>query len=579
MRLLPAVVLPLALLGAAPAPLDADFEIRDCLTADRDALEEALEAIRTAHRGEIEERGFKRAWRRLDRRLKRSSDDARTLVGAWLDDRPRARRLYFCDDGLPLPQRDVEPAGYTDAAIGHLDASWTAEERWLRGADADREAAASRLDAIRVAVLHRFDALFDNRADDVVVARVAFADRLDAWHAARIEPWQLGRDANGTLVMFELDPEDVAVPKPDPTEIFPIVGSIVMWVRAITPQPPDMSPPEPFADLDYDPGPRHPLIPSEGLQRGDVRPTASSIGQIDPIDGTPQIVNASGEILDPKDAVELTRILESWRRQRQVVEQALREERRTLRDVRRRLRRDDLTQDELDRLARDAERSRRRLSRLSEDATRLMNRVQDPQASRPWIEDVLRGRLKRDEIEALGADDEASVVAWREAEALVEEAVARGADVPGTGDGGGAGAGGRGLAGAASEEAGEGAPGAAVEDGGAPLSQPVEGTPSSDLLAWEGPLPVPDPAWSDDLVDAIRSAHPKLDPTDVRILLGLIRNASGVDRPTVEASVRASIDRLGLRGGEETLSDLYDPSLSPDQQVEIVFVLEWDLGN
>ncbi len=551
-------------LVAALSPLDADFEIHDCLAPDREPLIEELDRLRSAHRAEVEESGLKRAWRLMERTLAEASADGRALVEGWIDSRDRVRVRFFCEDGLPLPL-SLSPAPFIEAALTHLEGSLRRERVGLDGGDADREAAAVRLTGLVRAVRHRLDAMFDNRSPDIVSAAADLDAQLAYFDEEWIDPWRLGRSAVGTTVMFDRDPAEFYVEYPTIEDVW-MVGELVLWVRQLLPKPPDMSPPEPFADLDYEPGVRKPMFADGALKYGYAHAELSSGPWVD-VPVTDEVV--AGSIADPRDALEVMRIQASWAAQRRVVAQDLRDERRHLRELTGQLDDEDLTPDELDHLAREAERSRRRLSRLSEDATRLMQRVQVPQASRPWVEDMLRGQAKQGEVDSLEGLDERTVRAAREAEAIVVAAVERGASVPG--QGGRPGSPGGGTARAAPGPSGD----AAAEASAAESSDQAGGDdlgPRSQALVYDGLLPPVDPAWSSDAIARVVGAHPELDEVDANLLLGLVLAALDTgDHAAVEALVRDALEREGrlrLRGGEAGLSELIG------QPVEVRFVLE-----
>lgn len=92
------------------------------------------------------------------------------------------------------------------------------------------------------------------------------------------------------------------------------------------------------------------------------------------------------------------------------------------------------------------------------------------------------------------------------------------------------------------------------------------------LLRYEGPLPSPDPVWTDRIVQRLRAAHRDLDEQDVRILLTMLGSAAQMDATGVERLVGDWLDvhgRLDLRGGEHTLSTLHEMHERP----EVVFEL------
>ena len=130
--------------GQEAEALFGDLEVCGCLAAEPEVVER-LEVLRVEHVAELERRGYRRAWRRLRRRLKQSSPDGRALVEAWLDSPERARRIYLCQDELPIPE-ELDVADFADLALDDLAGRWWEDEGRLNGADRDREGAASDLD-------------------------------------------------------------------------------------------------------------------------------------------------------------------------------------------------------------------------------------------------------------------------------------------------------------------------------------------------------------------------------------------------------------------------------------------------
>lgn len=583
--------------GQEADPLLPDFEVLGCLAGDREAMVEQLAALRTHHVSEVEQRGYRRAWRRLRRDLRDASDDGRALVEAWLDSPEVARRLFLCEDGLPLPPDGVEHGDFAALALHDLAGRWWQEEARLAGPDRDREGAASSLDERRRMLIQRFDATYDNRKPAVVVARADLVDRLQAFDEAHVEPWHLGLDAEGTRVHFEPDPLELglavdSVTMAQAVKTLPILGRFIAWFEALLPQPPDMSPPVPFAHMDYEPGVRRPLMPGTGLLRGNVATEASSLPQMGTgVDSQSVVV---GKIPDPKDMVEIIRTEAGWARQREALRKEIRGEERRLATLEQQLDRSGTTGAELDRLARDVERSRRRLSRLSEDTRRYMIQVQEHQANRPWVTGLL-GASKQGAVDGLERTDRRAVRRLEEAREVVETTVARGATRPGTGLGAGEGGytgpprpGGTTVASGSDFGSGsaDGGGGVGEIDGGGEdrdgeIDGAVEEGPAvpEGAITWEGPLPPPSASWERGLVRELLDAHPELDAIDVRILLGLIARALGPEGEpdAVVVLVRgllAEHGRLELRGGEAQLSELYRPGLLESEQAEVVFVLQ-----
>lgn len=286
-------------------------------------------------------------------------------------------------------------------------------------------------------------------------------------------------------------------------------------------------------------------------------------------------------IPDPRDVAARDKVARSWKKQRKVVEQEIKEAQQDLDDAVALVER---TPDgpELDRAVRYASRVDSELGQLVSDMERMQNRVRHSSTGRSWVDDMLSNGYRKRAVRRLGRSerqlqDERTVVAR-----AIDAAVARGAAPPGTvreGAGGGLGSGGvvAGQPGPGNWLAG--LPGA---DGGTTSTVTADGR-IPEGTGWvervfEGPLPSPSATWSDDLVDAIRRRHPELDDADVRILLGLVKSAYRElrNRADVEAAVWRSLTEtqgLRIRGEESTLSDLYVPGAGRAEQPIITFVL------
>jgi len=124
-----------------------------------------------------------------------------------------------------------------------------------------------RLTEASTAVRHRFGAMFDDRDADVADAGESLEAQLGFFEAEWILPWWLGVSAVGTLSAFERDPAEFARTEVEAEDLW-LIGEMILWVRHLLPQPPDMSAPRPFADLDYEPGVREPQFADTGLRYG-----------------------------------------------------------------------------------------------------------------------------------------------------------------------------------------------------------------------------------------------------------------------------------------------------------------------
>ena len=285
-------------------------------------------------------------------------------------------------------------------------------------------------------------------------------------------------------------------------------------------------------------------------------------------------------IPDPRDVAARDKVAKSWKKQRKVVEQEIREAQDDLDDAVALIERTEAGPD-LDRAVRYASRVDSELGQLVADMERMQARVTHAATGRPWVDNMLSNGYRKRAVRRLDRGEKRLQGDRTTVARSIDAAVARGASPPGTVreyvDGSGSG-------GVTSGEPGPGnwlagLPGA---DGGTTSVVTAEGR-IPEGTGWvervfEGPLPGPSATWSDDLVDAIRRRHPELDDADVRILLGLVKAAYRElrNRADVESAVWRSLTEtqgLKIRGEEATLSDLYIPGAPRAEQPIITFVL------
>lgn len=301
-----------------------------------------------------------------------------------------------------------------------------------------------------------------------------------------------------------------------------------------------------------------------------------------------------GDIPDPEDIAASRRVLASWRRERLVYDEQLADRRAHLDQVASAARAEE-DPALLARLAMRAKRVDHQLAATIEQIGWFQDRVRADAGGghrNRVVERLLSGGGRKRTVKKL---EQRVAELQRErgrAEALVADAVARGAVLPGAGTGVGA----EGGIGGPLAAAGEGSvgPGPGNWTAGLPGTVAVaDGTGAEGGEAggahlagagvvkriYEGPLSSPSSAWSPDLVQALRTRHPELDDTDARILLGLILAAYRelVDVPGTEKVVWENLgtaEGLGLRGQEATLSDLWKPGRPASEQPEVTFVLQ-----
>ncbi|MCK6530506.1 hypothetical protein L6R50_24090 [Myxococcota bacterium] len=302
-----------------------------------------------------------------------------------------------------------------------------------------------------------------------------------------------------------------------------------------------------------------------------------------------------GDIPDPDDVAASLRILASWRRERRVYEEQLADRRAHVDQIASAARAEE-DPEVLARLAMRARRVEHQLAATIEQIGWFQDRVRADAGGghrNRVVERLLSGGGRKRTVKKL---DQRVAELQRErgrAEAVVADAVARGAVLPGSGGAGGGAEGGAGGPLAAAGE-GSGGPGpgnwtaglpgtvavadSAGTEGGESGAPPLAGAGVVKRI-YEGPLSSPSSAWSPDLVQALRTRHPELDDTDARILLGLILAAYRelVDVPGTEKVVWENLgtaEGLGLRGQEATLSDLWKPGRPASEQPEVTFVLQ-----
>ncbi len=542
-------------------------DVRDCMLDEPEARP-ALNRLRGWWIRAREESGHQRAARILSRRSASFSREGQQLTDDWLDSRGAAAEAWFCEDDLPLPMTGVPTQEWVDGALALL----ADESQRLIGnaapGSSDAEKAATALRDLEDRLRQRFRAQFST-ADDPFGAD---GERLDAclvsFRDDVLDKVSLGWMAGVGEYRWEapdgVAPEVVAAPF-DPTTL-PFVGGMIKWFTDKVPEPPDMSPPAPFAWMDYEPPHRVPVVPGDdGLRRGQVGGEPVIPGVSQPPDLVLDIVG--GEFLDPWDAAQLAAVVAGWERQTQSVKKEIRSARAAVRDIEAALEDGDL-----DVVARDAERARRRLARLLQDADDVKRRIQTWSTGKSWIDDRLAENYAPDFYDRLEEGQVVAVEGREQAKATLREAKARGGADPTVG-----GFGGGGLEGALRASLGDSAVDAQGPSvGGLGLEGEPESTSSTPgagrLLRYEGPLPSPDPVWSDGIVQRIRAAHRDLDEQDVRILLTMLGSAAQLDSTAVERLVSDWLDvhsRLDLRGGEHTLSTLHEMDDRPDVVFEL----------
>ncbi len=488
-----------------------DFE--GCLQDVRAELISGLDQLRRLHVIALENRRPTAVWKTWDRKLDGLSPDGMLLVQAWLDAPEIARRLYFCEDGLPAAWRTLDPDGYVIEAVTWFDIEIAERENILRnGTPGDREQTVMELIELRDALTDRYGTTFAETPDSAA-AFTRLDDRLDRMWDVLVEPHHFG-----------------------------------FTPRARTEDP------------DYDP---------DSTRRTRPQSPFSGVG-----------------IPDPRDVALRNRTTASWRRQKQLIDRDIADRQARLDEAVAAI---DAADDgaELDRLVRVALRLDAELAQSVNDLERLQGRVRLHATGRPWVDSMLDNGFRRRAVRRLGRQEQTTQELRVAVGDAIDVAVAKGARPPEEQRGDGTGGGGAGTGGGGAVASGEAGPGNWL----AGLPMPAAGLPQTAIAdegipegagwierVYEGPLPPPGAVWSDDLVAAIRGRHASLDETDVRILLGLVREAYD------ELSARADVERavwrslasdrgLAIRGEESTLSELYVPGAARADQPIVTFVL------
>ena len=540
------------------------LDVRDCMVDAPDAPQ-ALDALRRWWIRAREQAGHARAASLLDGRAAEFSPEGQGLATAWVDARSEARERWFCEDALPIASAGLTPEAWLDAALTLLAGE---AQRLLDGLEPGSHAAEEASQVLRDLsdrLRQRHRAQFSSTQDPGDALELAIRSFEDGVLERMSLGWQGGAGLYRWVPPEGADPKDVAAP-PDPTAI-PFLGGVIAWFTEKAAEPPDMRPPAPFAWMDYEPPDRRPRVPGDAqLRDGRVggEPEVPGVGQ-----GVDVIGSVGGFIPDPKDVVEVLRVAAGWDRMTRAVRQDIRAARNAVEELDAQLA---ARSGDLDHLARDAERARRHLNRLLQDADDLKAWIDTWSTGKPWQDDMLRSSHAPGMLARLQTGQELAASSRDDASDALTLALARGASDPRAVAFGSEGLDGA-LRGALGDVAVEGARAAGSRAATvAATDAPTLGSLAGRTLRFEGQLPEPDPAWSDVVVARILAAHPRLDPTDARILLSMLARAAGMGRAGTEELVGDWLDAYGsleLRGGEETLSDLDARASRPDVVFEL----------
>jgi hypothetical protein len=189
-----------------------DFE--GCLQEAREELVVGLDQLRSTHIVALENRRATAVWRTWDRKLDDLSPDGMLVVQAWLDSPEVARRLYFCEDGLPPSWRSLEPDAYVVEAVTWFDVAVAERDLTLRqGSPGDRELAVMELIELRNALSDRFATTFAT-STSTTHAHARLDERLDLMWDHLVEPYHFGFTARARTEDPDYDPSATSRTRP-----------------------------------------------------------------------------------------------------------------------------------------------------------------------------------------------------------------------------------------------------------------------------------------------------------------------------------------------------------------------------
>ncbi len=168
------------------------LQFEGCLDRVREDLVLGLSELRALHVRGVETRSLKRVWSIWERKLRLLSPESYLLVTTWLDSPATARRLYFCEDGLPPSWKSLPPQAYLVEAITWFDIEVADREHALQtGQPGDRELAVMELMELREALVDRFRNTYPADAEHLEPLGL-LQERLGAMWAVMVDPYHLG---------------------------------------------------------------------------------------------------------------------------------------------------------------------------------------------------------------------------------------------------------------------------------------------------------------------------------------------------------------------------------------------------
>jgi len=507
----------------------ADLEVNGCLEAQQGDLIGALSGLRRLHRRTYEHAdplGRLAVWEIWRRKLARCSSDGRKLVEIYLDHPPMGDSFFFCVDDLPVSWRNLAAEDYSERVLAYMSAEVEGRRDTLEKEGADGARVVEELRELHDQIVRRFDAQFDEEGEQSEARAILVAELRILW-------------------LDEVDPHDYGAPVLPRAMAAP--GSLMD----------ELALQEPGEAATYS---DHPAAAGRGAGGGAI-PRRDGFA-----------------IPDPADAARRDRTVRSWQHSRRIMIRDAKQDARLLTELEGELASIENPR-EREALLREMERIGNRLDHTVADlglhqqkalTLRTGSAVSDKMVSRASRKENRRSWRKRRKVLGDVREDAAETLD-RARVAVHGEAAVAAAETAGGGSGGSGAAGGP-LA----ELMG-------TDGGGAPQLGTVEPAEEGNSLVYEGPCPVPDAAWSDEIVAGVRAAHPFMDEVDTRIFLSLLRRTYtslggtvGVEQ-VVERHLSLGLDLRLDRGKADGLSEIYDPARSPADQDEIQFYVRLEL--
>jgi len=549
-----------------------------CL-GELESLPGALAALRRLHRttyehaDPAERRAIWQAWRR---RLESMSPDGRRLVEVYLDSPARARQLFLCDDTLPASWQGMDAEAYPERALLYYEGQVLERQPEYRAGGADGARAVEELRELSWQIKVRYRAQYDERGSAAGPYRELERELAALW-ARHVDRFDVGLPVS--YVDKPLPPPDVEPPAdaglPATYSDHPdahLAGTTGLETHSFGAGGLPWS-----GGLDI-PLSNRPYGPS--LKLGDTTESVDREDEIRFANGTTLADIPGGgngvsvPVPDPKDVIMAQRIIDSWRTARRELVRQIGEQEGRVAALERDL--GGAGDEDRDALRAELVRATNTLGHLTADLARHGNSLAGKRTGRAVADKLVaaavpaesRATRRAQRAAATVANQARDVVSGTEPDAPSSAGAAAGAHAPDTGTVHTQGS-------VATNGTPSGGPAPAIGDPPAPAH--------GSTLIYEGPCPLPDPRWSDQVVAALLTHDRSLDETDARIVLSLIQRAlpadivQGVEEVVLD-HLRSGYDLQLRRGHVDRLSDVVDPSVPAAEQTVIQFQVTLDLG-